>query len=114
MSIKVIKEAITIEEAKKIGSEFYSDMVKGAVDIEQKTIALGGEYHIDAATVLTDNGSKPENIWGFNIVFDRPREDMLEYTALINIKPALGNRDMYIGDEKIRDKIKEIVEPKIK
>ena len=113
MNIKIVKEKITLGELKKIAKEFYTDMIKGAVDVESEIIALGGEYHIDASTILTNTGSKQDNIWGFNIVFDKPKEERLEYTALINIKPAVGNRDMYIQDEKIRDKIKEIVDMKV-
>ena len=58
MNIKVIKDSISIEEAKIIGAEFYDDMVKGACDVTRGIIALGGEYHIDAAKVLIKNGSQ--------------------------------------------------------
>jgi len=113
VNIKIIKDTISIDEAKEIGKEFYDDMVKGAIDIANGVVALGGEYHIDAATVLTDAGSSAVNIWGFNIVFNKPKEERLEYTALINIKPSLGNREMYIQDDKIRQRIKEIVDAKV-
>src|SRR3989344_265710 len=113
MNIKIIKDKISIEEAKIIGAEFYDDMVKGACDIATGTITLGGEYHIDAAKVLIENGSKGDDIWGFNVVFGKPKDERIEYTALINIRPASGNRDMYIQDEKVRNKVKEIVDSKI-
>lgn len=113
MKIKIITDTISTAEAKEIGKEFYDDMVKGAVDIKASTLALGGEYHIDASRVLESSGAHVGDIWGFNIVFGRPKEDRLEYTALINIRPAFGNRDMYIQDGAIRSKIKEIVDKKV-
>ena len=113
MNIKIVTEKIPISELREIAKEFYTDMIKGAVDIERGIVALGGEYHIDASTKLTDNGSKQKDVWGFNIIFSKPKEDWFEYTALINIRPASNNRSMFIEDEKIRDKIKKIVNSKI-
>lgn len=113
IKIKIIKEKITLTEAKEIGKEFYDEMVKGAVDIDREIFALGGEYHIDAGNVLIEDGSKQSDIWGFNIVFTKDGGYFLEYTAMINIKPAAGNRDMEIHNEEIRSKIEKIVESKI-
>jgi hypothetical protein len=113
MNIKLVTDKISLDEAKEIGKEFYDDMVKGAVDIEKGSMAIGGEYHIDASTVLTDNGSAQKDIWGFNIVFGKPKEERLEYTALINIKPAVGNKDMYVQDPNIRAKMGEIINAKV-
>ncbi|HEY4498713.1 MAG TPA: DUF5674 family protein [Candidatus Paceibacterota bacterium] len=113
MRIEIIKDTVSTEEAKEMGKEFYDDMVKGACDIAKGIIALGGEYHIDAAKVLIEAGSKGDEIWGFNIVFGKPKEERIEYTALINIRPTKGNKDMYIQDESVRNKIKEIVNSKV-
>ena len=61
---------------------------------------------------LSEIGSKPEEVWGFNVIFGKPHEEWIEYTALINIKPNF-NPDMYIRDETLRDTIKKIVNSKI-
>ena len=37
-----------------------------------------------------------------------PQEDRVEYTALINIRPAQGNRSMEVTDPDLRQKIREI------
>ena len=52
MNIKIVTEPITRAEAKEIAKEFYVEMVKGVVDVEKGIIALGGEYHMDANTIL--------------------------------------------------------------
>jgi len=57
MNIKIISQPITRLEALALAKEFYIDMVKGVVDIDREIIALGGEYHMDANTILIEQGS---------------------------------------------------------
>ena len=113
MNIRIVEDTISLKDLQEIAKEFYRSMIKGAVDIEKELVALGGEYHIDAANVLAEAGSRSEDIWGFNVRFDQPRDSWIEYTAMINIKPKVGNRNMMISDERIRDKIRKIVDAKI-
>ena len=110
MNIKIISKPITRAQALEIGQEFYTEMVKGVVDIKQDLIALGGEYHIDANTVLTQAGSSQPDVWGFNIYPNVIGDDWIEYTSLINIRPAAGNRTMTVEDEAIRKVMKRIIE----
>ena len=109
MNIKIITEKITKLELEELAKEFYVEMVKGGADIEKGIIALGGEWHIDANIVLMDDGSKQENLWGFNIYLNKEKSEMLEYNSLINIRPKQGNKSMEIESEEIRNKIFEIV-----
>lgn len=90
--------------------EVYGTMVKGVADIERGVIALGGKWHMDANTKLTENGSKQNMVWGFNLYPETNGEERVEYVALINIRPALGNRDMYIEDAMIREKMRVIID----
>lgn len=110
MRIKIITEPITRAEAKEIAKEIYGDMVKGVADIERGIIALGGKWHMDANTELLEFGSKQNVVWGFNLYTDKEGEDRIEYVALINIRPTLGNRDMYIADSAVREKMRSIIE----
>jgi hypothetical protein len=109
MKIKIIDKKIEDAELKEIAKDFYGEMVKGVVDIEQKILAMGGEYHMDANTILIENGSKQPDVWGFNWYFDRVGDEQIEYVSLINIRPAQGNRVMEVQDESLRDKMKEII-----
>ncbi len=113
MDIRIVKDTISVDELKKVAREFYRSMIKGAVDIEKEIAAFGGEYHIDAGNKLAELGSSAENIWGFNIRFDKPRDSWIEYTAMINIKPALANKSMVITDETVRARVKKILDEKI-
>jgi hypothetical protein len=109
MKIKIIDKKIGEAELKEIAREFYGEMVKGVVDIERGILAMGGEYHMDANTVLIENGSKQPNVWGFNWYFDKNGDEQIEYVSLINIRPAQGNRVMEVQDEFLRDKMKVII-----
>src|SRR3989344_2311841 len=109
MRIKIIDKKIAENELREIAKDFYIDMIKGVVDIEQEILAMGGEYHIDANMILIKNGSKQQNIWGFNWYLDKPQNERIEYISLINIRPAQGNRSMEIQDASLRDAIKTII-----
>ena len=108
MNIKIVKSKMSEEELREIAKDFYSTMVKGVVDVENETLALGGEYHMDANAVLLENGSVQRNIWGFNWYFDKPKEEQLEYVSLINIRPMQGNRMMEVQDLSLRGKMKSL------
>lgn len=110
MQIKIIKEKISKEEIKKLAEESFGDMFKIVVDIEKKILAAGGELHADAVEMLLRDGSEGKNLWGANFYPFKKPEQKIKYNALINIRPEQNNRKMEIGDKKIRDKIKQIVE----
>jgi len=109
MNIKIVENTITMDEVRELAQEFYRTMIKGVIDVEREIIALGGEYHMDANTILIENGSKQINVWGFNIRFDKQENEMIEYTSLINIRPNQGNMAMELLDQNLRKKIKEII-----
>lgn len=113
MNIKIVKDKISTEELEAIGQEFYQSIIKGVVDIEKQIVAFGGEYHIDASEILINNGSSQNDVWGFNIVFDRPKDSWIEYISLINIRPQVGNLDMEVQDKALREKMKNIINSKI-
>lgn len=108
-NIKIIKEKISDDELRSFLGKPFDDMVKFVVDIEKEIVALGGEMHADAEKVLLDNKSEQKNLWGGNIY---PRESGMEiaYESFINIRPSQNNRSMEIQDNKLKIKIKDIVE----
>jgi hypothetical protein len=114
MNIQLIREPVSRDVVSDIAKEFYGNMVKGVVDIERGIIALGGEWHRDANDVLIKNGSKQDNVWGFNFYLDRPEGSEVEHVSLINIRPAQGNRKIEIQDKKLKEKMTEVIYKLIK
>ncbi|MEK7150024.1 MAG: DUF5674 family protein [Patescibacteria group bacterium] len=113
MIIRVIEDAIILDELREIAREYYVDMIKGVVDISKEIMAIGGEYHMDANMKILENGSIQADVWGFNIFFDRPQDERIEFTSLINIRPQAGNMSMEVEDEVIREKMRAIINRKI-
>src|SRR3989344_4975634 len=110
MAITIIREPVTRIRLREIAQELFGDLAKGAVDIEQEIMALGGELHIDEEVFLIEEaGSKGENIWGVNLYPDKEGEEFIEFDSMINIKPNSGNRIRGIDNQEIKRKIIEIV-----
>lgn len=86
----------------------FSDMVKYVVDVEQERIAVGGNMHADSEHVLLDLGSRQADLWGANYYPGRGAAECIEYTSLINIRPADGNPGMEIQDEAIRTRVHDL------
>jgi hypothetical protein len=83
----------------------YRTMIKVAVDIRKEVLAGGGEMHSDCEQVLLENGSEQDDVWGANWY---PHNQEVEFEALINIRPALGNRGIVIQSEEIRQKVEKV------
>jgi hypothetical protein len=86
----------------------FEDMVKYVVDVGRGMAAVGGELHADAEALLLESGSHQEDLWGANYYPGRGLDGCIEYTSLINIRPASGNRAMLVEDSAIRARIREI------
>lgn len=110
MDIKIVKEKISFQQLQKIADAIYGQMVKGVVDVELGIIALGGELHADAETILLQNGSKQENLWGFNIHLDKSDNEKIEYTSFINIRPHQNNRSLEVQSSELKSKIAKIID----
>jgi len=110
MDIKVFDSQIPKEELLALAKSGYGDMVKGVIDINKCLLALGGELHADSEQVLLDRGSKQADLWGFNIYPGKTREEYLEYTSMINIRPRQGNMNRDIKDLNLRRQIKNIID----
>jgi Protein of unknown function (DUF5674) len=95
-------------EVSRLVQLFFGDMVKYVVDVERRIAAVGGQLHADAEQLLLEAGSQQEDLWGANYYLGRGPDDCIEYTALINIRPAQGNRSMLIADDAIRARVREI------
>jgi hypothetical protein len=95
-------------ELRRLMGEFFEDMVKLVVDVERGVAAVGGEMHADGEQALLDDGSRQADLWGANYYPGRGAGECLECTALINIRPAAGNRSMEIQDTALRERVREV------
>jgi hypothetical protein len=106
--IVIVDRRIDRSELARLVHLFFGDMVKYVVDLERRVAAVGGELHADAEQLLLESGSRQADLWGANYYPGKGRDACVEYTALINIRPAQGNRGMLIQDPAVRDQLREI------
>ena len=107
--MRILEKEITKNELfDGSGVVFGGEMVKGVVDIKRELVAVDAELHADLERLLLENGSEQENLWGIN--FWNSDENFVEFDSMINIRPSQNNRSRYVENEKIREKIIEIVE----
>ena len=107
--ILVVTAPIDAAELRRLVERFFGDMVKIVIDVERRAAAVGGELHADAEAILLELGSVQGDLWGANYYPGLGPAQCLEFTALINIRPAQGNRSMEVEDPAIRTKMAEIV-----
>jgi hypothetical protein len=84
---------------------YFGDMVKFVVDVRRRRIAVGGELHADGEAMLLEDGSEQPDLWGGNYYPGLGPDGCVEYTSLINIRPAQGNPGMEIAAPAIRAQV---------
>jgi hypothetical protein len=104
MAILILAEKATTEQVHAM-LEVYSGMIKIVVDIRRQVLAGGGEMHADCESVLLEQGSEQNDLWGANWY---PEEQRVEYESLINIRPRMGNRSIIIQDEGLRQAVADV------
>ena len=83
----------------------YESMIKIVVDIRRRVLAGGGEMHSDCESLLLEDGSEQDDLWGANWY---PAEQRIAFESLINIRPRLGNRNILIQKEELRQQVESI------
>ncbi|HJX26850.1 MAG TPA: DUF5674 family protein [Thermoanaerobaculia bacterium] len=106
--ILILDRKIEQAELARLTDLFFGDMVKYVVDLQKRTLAVGGELHADAEQLLLQSGSRQADLWGANYYPGKGREDCIEYTSLINIRPSQDNRGMEVMDPAVREQIRDI------
>ncbi len=110
MQIIITDKKIFPSKLKELCEQGFSDMVKLVVDVERNAIAIGGELHADAETLLLEQGSEQKNLWGANFYPWNSPEERISFIALINIRPHQDNPSLEILDEAIKGKVRRIIE----
>jgi Protein of unknown function (DUF5674) len=95
-------------ELRHLVDTYFEDMVKYVVDVGRGIVAVGGEMHADGEQALLEDGSRQGDLWGANYYPGRGRDECIEYTSLINIRPAQGNRSMEIQDPALRERVRDL------
>ena len=107
--MQILRQKITREHLKTLAANTFVDMIKCVADVKQNLLAVDAELHADLESMLLENGSEQDYLWGFNLYPDETGDDFIEFDSLINIRSWQGNRSRDIEDENVRKQIREIV-----
>ncbi len=107
--ITIISEPTPINLIKEMATLQYADMVKAVVDVELKTMAVGGSLHADEEKLMLENGSMQSNLWGINIYFDVDIQDRVEFDSMINLRPGESNKTRGVDNLDKQKLVLEIV-----
>lgn len=97
-------EPFTKEEIEKLRGR--QDYAKVTVDLERDLIVVGTQLHADGEKILLEKGGRQNDIWGGGINF---KDKIIDATAVLNIRPRLGNDSMEILGPERREKFIGIV-----
>lgn len=111
MTVVTLENKISVSELKEMAKNMFGNLVKAVVDVEREIMVIGGELHSDEELLLTEDGSKRQNVWGISLYTDFfETEKFVEFDSMINIKPSLGNRSRGVDNAEIRNRLLEVVE----
>lgn len=108
MDIKLLTEKVKANDLKEFAENWYLDFLKGCVDLEQRKVAIGGDYHMESCEFLSNLGGNHKNIWGFNIRYLENGSNIIEFDSLVNIKPNL-NKGRVVEDQSIKEEIEKLI-----
>ncbi len=106
--IVLVESRLDPAELRRLVAAHFEDMVKFVVDVKRGVAAVGGELHADEEALLLEQGSRQPDLWGANYYPGKGEGGCIEYTSLINIRPAQGNRSMVIEDEAMRQRVRDL------
>ena len=106
----ILKDKLTVQQLSDMAAEIYGDMIKAVVDVREGILAIDADLHSDLESMLLENGSRQEDLWGFNIYPEVEGDDFIEFHSLINIRPRQNNHSRGVEDESIQLRIREIVD----
>jgi len=98
-AMKLVTQPLSQDELKKMQKE-YGDYIKITADIELGKAVFGCVLHADGESLLLEQSSKQDSIWGGGLNFISQEIDT---TAVMNVRPTMGNNSLEILDEKRRN-----------
>lgn len=109
MSIDIIRSGITRAALAAAAEAVFGDMVKAVVDVRRNLMEIGGELHSDEESVLLEDGSEQNNLWGINLYPAETGDDWIEFDSMINVRPSVKNRSRDVEDPALRESIRAVV-----
>ena len=109
--MEILNSKITVAALKSMAENMFGNLVKAVVDVRLKKIALDAELHADEESLLLENGSLQEDLWGINIYpeYEKTNANFVEFDSMINLRPSQGNMSRDVENAVTREKIIAVV-----
>ena len=109
--MKLLEKKITILELQEMANQMFGNIVKAVVDINKKIIVVNAELHSDQESLLIENGSQQQDLWGINLYpeFSKEDENFIEFDSMINLRPSENNKSRFVENSAIRERIIRVV-----
>ena len=110
--VEIVSTPTTIAHLKWTAERTVGDLglVKAAVDLERRVMAIGGGLHVDEQAALLNDGSRQRDVWGVNLYPDQHGSpDWLEFDSTINLRPPT-NRSRSVQDPATQARVLEVVD----
>lgn len=105
----ILDKPLTKSQLQRDFCHIYQTMTKVVVDLDSGLLALEADMHADLERELLDHGSRQRDLWGLNLYPETSGSEFVEFTSLINIRPAQGNTSIEVRDPALREKILRVV-----
>lgn len=109
VSMRIVDQTISLKELKQMSEKMFGGIVKAVVDIEKGIMVVDAALHADEETLLLENGSQQEYLWGINILPEADSDQRIQFDSMINLRPSSGNRTRGIDNPKTQEIITKIV-----
>jgi len=101
---------ISVDELKDMAKRMYAPIVKAVVDVNNGCVVIDAEMHVDEEQYQLEQGSQQVDLWGINLhPHEYGTDNFIEYDSMINIRPSQNNPSRSVHDEKIRQRVDEII-----
>ena len=84
----------------------YGPYTKVTVNLDKDELVLGCELHADGEVILLEKGAIQDNIWGGGVNYILKE---IDDTAVLNLRPRLGNNGLEISDPTRKEKFINVV-----
>ena len=110
--MKLLTQKTTVNELQQMANHMFGNLVKAVVDIEKNLIVVDAELHSDQESLLLENGSNQQDLWGINLYpeFSKNNETFIEFDSMINLRPSENNKSRFVENPEIRKKIIQVVQ----
>jgi uncharacterized protein DUF5674 len=108
MEIRIVREAVSMNEVAAMATAQFGDFVKAVVDVERGIMAVGGELHADEEAALLADGSRQRDLWGINLYPAMASDDWIEFDSMINVRPAQENRTRGVDNPVLQQRIRDV------